>query len=339
MGLAEGGGFGFAEGAEFAGAALDDGAGDFVRKRSGYSAGTLGKRENVEIGEGQALDEGDRGGVVVFRFAGKAGDDVSADGGVGEAFVDELDAAGVVLSAVPAMHGGEDGVGSGLQRHVEVPGDAIGPGEEIDEVLSDIERLNGADAEAFDGGFIEDAAEEVFEFDAGGEIAAVGAEVDAAEDDFARREKHARRFGMDRQECLSHREALDFADYGVWREAAALAANKGDNAIGAAGVTAVLDLESGTSMMAFAAEDGGGEKLGLVEDVASENVSEMGRNKLRHFKGMERSGRIRRKRHCGVGIRGNSGGEISYGFREGGSGEKVVCGFGWFGGGSRERID
>ena len=30
LGVAEGGGFGFAEGSEFAGAALDGGAGDFV---------------------------------------------------------------------------------------------------------------------------------------------------------------------------------------------------------------------------------------------------------------------------------------------------------------------
>src|SRR5258708_18761310 len=66
----------------------------------------------------------------------------------------------------------------------------------------------------------------------------------------------------------------------------------------------------------------------------------MRRNKLRHYKGMEGSGRVRRKRHCGVGIRGNSGGEISCGFREGGGGEEVVCKFRWFGGGgSRERID
>src|SRR5258705_2421264 len=65
----------------------------------------------------------------------------------------------------------------------------------------------------------------------------------------------------------------------------------------------------------------------------------MGRNKLRHYKGMERSGRVRRKRHCGVGIRGNSGGEISCGFHEGG-GEKIVCRFGSFGGGGRrEAID
>jgi len=45
LGLAEGGGFGFAEGAEFAGAALDDGAGDFVRKRGGFGAGALRKEK------------------------------------------------------------------------------------------------------------------------------------------------------------------------------------------------------------------------------------------------------------------------------------------------------
>src|SRR5882724_2379899 len=117
--------------------------------------------------------------MVVFGFAGEAGDDISADGGVRETFVDEFDAAGVVFGAVPAVHGGEDAVGSGLQGHVKVLGDAIGPGEEIDEVLRDIERFDGADAEALDGGFVEDAAEEVFEFYAGSEIAAVGAEVDA----------------------------------------------------------------------------------------------------------------------------------------------------------------
>src|SRR5229473_4668698 len=68
LGLAEGGGFGFAEGAQLAGAALDDGAGDFVRKRGGFGAGALRKRENVKIGEGERFDEGERSGVVVFGF-------------------------------------------------------------------------------------------------------------------------------------------------------------------------------------------------------------------------------------------------------------------------------
>lgn len=185
MGLAEGGRFGFAEGAQFAGAALDDGAGDFVRESGGFGAGAFGKRKDVEIGEGQTLDKVERGGMLGFGFAGEAGDDVGADGGMREAFADELDAAGVVLGAVPAVHGSEDAVGAGLQRHVEVLGDAIDPGEEFDEILGDVEGLDRADAETFDGGFVENAAEKRFEFDAGRKVAAVGAQVDAAENDFA----------------------------------------------------------------------------------------------------------------------------------------------------------
>jgi hypothetical protein len=112
LGLAEGGGFGFAEGAEFAGAALDDGAGDFVRKGGGFGAGTLGKREDVEIGEGERFDEGESSGVVLVGFAGEAGDDVGTDGGVGEAFADEFDAASVMLGTIPAVHGGENTIGA-----------------------------------------------------------------------------------------------------------------------------------------------------------------------------------------------------------------------------------
>src|SRR5260370_15706175 len=85
LGMAEGAGFGFAEGAELAGAAFDGGAGDFVCERGGFGARALGKREDVEIGEGEALDEGKRCGVIIFGFAGEAGDDVGADGGVREA--------------------------------------------------------------------------------------------------------------------------------------------------------------------------------------------------------------------------------------------------------------
>ncbi len=183
--------------------------------------------------------------MVSFGFVGEPGDDVGADSGVGQTFVDEFDAAGVVLGAIPAVHGGEDAVGGGLQRHVEVLGDAIGPGEEFDEVLRDVERLNGTDAEAFDGGLAEYTVEEVFKFDARGQIAAVGAEVDATENDFA---------------VAGSAELPDFLDDGIGWEAAALAANEGDNAVGAAGVTAVLDFESGAGVMAFSTEYGGGEQ-------------------------------------------------------------------------------
>ncbi len=241
MGSAEGGGFGFAEGAEFAGAALDDAAGDYVRKRGGFGAGALRERKNVEVGEGEALDECKRGGVVVFGFAREAGDD------------DECDAAGVVFGAIPAMHGGENAIGSGLQRHVEVLGDALRGSEETDEVFRNVERFDGADAQAFDSGFAEDAAEQIFECDARGKVAAVSAEVYAAEDNFA---------------ISGIAETLNFMENGFRRQAAALAADKRNHAIGAAGVAAVLDFEGRASVIPFPAEDGGGKECALFENVA-----------------------------------------------------------------------
>src|SRR6266851_5748205 len=251
-------GIGILGGAEREDAELDDGTGDFVRKRGGFGGGALGKRKNVEVGEGQAFDEGRGRGVVGFGFAGEAGDYVGADGSVGEAFMDELDAAGVMFGAIPAVHGGENAVGGGLQGHVEVLGDVIGGSEEIDQVSRDVKGLDGADAEAFDGGFVEDAAEEVFEFDAGGEAAAVGAEVDAAENDFA-----VARIG----------EALDFVNDCVGWEAAALAADKGDDTVRAAGVATVLDFESGAGVIAFSAEDRSGEESVLFEYITGKNLA------------------------------------------------------------------
>ncbi len=212
----------------------------------------------MKVGEREAFDEGHGCGVVIFGFAGEAGDYVGADGSVGEAVVDEFDAASVVFRAIPAVHGGENTVGGGLQGHVEVLGDAIGGSEEIDQVSRDVKGLDGADAEAFDGGFVEDAAEEVFEFDAGGEVAAVGAEVDAAENDFA-----VARIG----------EALDFVNDCVGWEAAALAADKGDDTVRAAGVATVLDFESGAGVIAFSAEDRSGEESVLFEYITGKNLA------------------------------------------------------------------
>ena len=81
---------------------------------------------------------------------------------------------------------------------------------------------------------------------------------------------------MDRQECLSDRETLDFADDFGGREAAALAADEGDDAVGAAGVATVLDFESGAGVMPFPAEDGSGEQDALFENIAGEDPAELG---------------------------------------------------------------
>ena len=195
----------------------------------------------MEVGEGSRSDEVERCGVVGISFAGETGDDIGADSSVRQAVVDEFDAAGVVFSAVPAMHGGEDMVATGLQRHVEMRGDAGVGSEEVDEILGDVERLDGADAEAFNWRFVEDAAEQAEKLDAWREVAPVGAEVDAAENDFTES-----RIG----------EALDFREDGLRREAAGLAADKRDYAERTARVAAVLDFQRRASVIPFPAENG-----------------------------------------------------------------------------------
>jgi hypothetical protein len=37
-----------------------------------------------------------------------------------------------MFGAVPAVHGGQDGVRGGLEGHVEMVGDAVGFGKEVD---------------------------------------------------------------------------------------------------------------------------------------------------------------------------------------------------------------
>ena len=113
----------FAQGPQFAGAAFDDVGGQVIGKIGGAGAGPNGIRKNVKIAEWAGLDEVHGGGVIFFRFAGETGDNVGADGSVRELFANEFDAAGVMFGAIPAVHGGENFVRGGLQRHVEVLGE------------------------------------------------------------------------------------------------------------------------------------------------------------------------------------------------------------------------
>jgi len=180
--------------------------------------------------------------VVDVGLPGETGYNVGPDGRVGQAIVDKCDAAGVVFGSIPAMHGGEDAVGGGLQRHVKMRGDAAVGCEEADEILGDVERLDGADSKALDGRFVEDAAEQIEKLDTGREIAAIGAEIDAAENDFAE---------------AGIGEAPDFGEDRLRRQAARLAADEGDYAERAAGIATVLDFQGGAGVIPFPAEDGG----------------------------------------------------------------------------------
>ena len=96
----------------------------------------------MKVGERKRIDEAESGLVVGFRFAREAGNDVSANGCVREKFANEFYTTGVVLRAIPPMHGGENIVRAGLERHVEMLRNAIGASEECDEILGDVERLD-----------------------------------------------------------------------------------------------------------------------------------------------------------------------------------------------------
>ena len=96
--------------------------------------------------------------MVGVGLAGEAGDNVGADGGVRKLFVDEFDAAGVMFRAIPAVHSGEDAVGAGLQWHVKVLGEAARGSEKVDQVLGNILRFDGGEAQTVERSFVEDAA-------------------------------------------------------------------------------------------------------------------------------------------------------------------------------------
>ena len=119
----------------------------------------------------------------------------------------------------------------------------------------------------------------------------------------------------------------DFLDDGIGWQAATLAAHERDDAVGAAGIAAVLDLEGRPRVTALSAEDRGGEQDILFENITGQDIAKTRTGirlatlgiRLRPLKGMERGGRF--------------GTQAS-------GGEKVVYGLGELGrGSSRERID
>ena len=210
----------------------------------------------MEIGEGPRVHEVEACRVIGVAFAREADDHVGADGGVREMLPNEFDAASVMFGAIPAVHGRENAVGGGLQWHVEVRSEARVGSEEFDEIPGDVEGLDGTDAETFDGGFAEHTREKVEKFYAWREIASVGAEIDAAEDDFAK---------------AGVRKALNFGKHGLRRQAAGFSADNWNDAERTAGVAAILNFESRPGVIPFPAENRGDEHVGELEDFAGKN--------------------------------------------------------------------
>lgn len=109
---------------------------------------------------------------------------------------------------------------------MEMRGNAQLACDEIDEILSDVDGFDGAEAKARKLGLIENFADERVERDARREIAAVAAEIDSAEDNFLRAGLH---------------EAMDFTEDDGGGEAAAASADERNYAVGAAMMASVLN--------------------------------------------------------------------------------------------------
>ena len=157
--------------------------------------------------------------------------------------------------------------------------------------MGDVERLDGADAEAREWSFVEDATQEFDNAGAGRKVTPPGAEIDTAENNLLE---------------AGVAEATDFGKDRVGRKAAAVAPNEWNDAEGAAVVAAVLNFESGASVIPFSTEDGGNEDVAGGKDVSGNDLWE-----LQALLWFESQGRRR-----GRQLREIEGNEALVGFRD-----------------------
>ena len=139
---------------------------------------------------------------------------------------------------------------------MEVTRDALGGSDERDEVFGDVHGFDRAEVQALEARVVEDEAQEFDEICARKKIAAVTAQMNSAEYDFA---------------IAAGDKSIQFFDDASGREAAAISANERNHAEGAAMIAAVLYFERGTRVLRFAAFDGRDENVGQREDVTNED--------------------------------------------------------------------
>jgi len=237
--------------------------------------------------------------VIILSFAGETRDHVGADGGVWQSRGNPLQTPRVMLGAIPAVHRGENPVGRRLQRNVKVLRNARSGSDERDQVFGDVHGLDRAEAHALQRRALEDQAQQRKQIHARNQIAAVTAQMNSAQHDFA---------------IAARDKNIQFVKDARRREAAAIAAHRRYDTKRAAMIAAVLDLERGPRVPRFAAFDGRNEHVGQREGIADEN-----RRAAR--RGSEvRSGAERAERRHGNEVRASGrrfgGGESSAEFRE-----------------------
>ena len=190
----------------------------------------LGIREGVDMREREAFQR--RHGVLEegFRFAGKTQDEVRRDSQAVDAAAQAGDEVLVFSHRVMAVHGLQDRVRTGLEGQVQMRADAVRAVHDVDHVVADFQGLDGTQTDAGHVGFLDQAVQDVGQRRMVVEIAAIGAEVDAGQDDFL----EAR--------CD---QAVGFGDDGVGLARFQSAPRIGNDAVGTEIVAPFLDLQVG----------------------------------------------------------------------------------------------
>ena len=180
-------------------------------------------------------------GEFLLRLAGKADDDVEADGRIRQARANSLDQCAKEGCVAATPHASQDRIIAGLQGDMQMRAEDGGGGEKIKESVGDFRRFDGAETQAFDPRFGQQSLQQGGQVRGRGEVAAVTANVDAGEDNF----------GIAGSDKVAH-----LLQHLLGRHRAAAAAGVGDDAVGTEGVAAVLDLDEGTAALGEAPQGG-----------------------------------------------------------------------------------
>src|SRR5271154_2304383 len=115
----------------------------------------------MEVSERQTLDQLESHLEILRRLSWKAHDHVSTNRSAWQKLANAFDALGIMTGTIPAVHGAEDAVGAGLQRHVKMRRQAIRRSYKRDEFLGDVLRLDGAEPKLFERRFFQNAMNDI----------------------------------------------------------------------------------------------------------------------------------------------------------------------------------
>src|SRR5262245_41647009 len=110
-------------------------------------------------------------------FAGKPGGQVGADGGVRQRSEHALHPLTKVVAIVTSAHRGEDRIGPGLQRQVEMRAEFAIARDQLDDFVTQLFRIERTDAKTSDGRSLGQHLEQFGKADLRNEVLAVAAQM------------------------------------------------------------------------------------------------------------------------------------------------------------------